>query len=175
MTAKITYVSTGALGLAALALTGCSSGTSSTTSPTPAPTTVTAGSAINPPAGAKELEATTTNGVSYSRYSISGTGPEQVVGDYSSGAQAAGYTVTNTGSGGGGWGGYGGASAGMSATGSGTYLNVQAGGATSGPTYFEVCSGANASAVDQCDQKSQNSQNNNSQNNNNNDSHSGGS
>lgn len=168
-----------ALGVAGTALVaaGCSS---SSTTPAPAAssavpesgtTTATSGSLPAAPSGAKELSAKSEGGVEYARYQISGTSPEQVISDYSDEAKASGYTVTDTGSGGGGWGGWGGAGAGMEGSMSGSYLNVQAGGESGGPTYFEVCMGADQSAVDQCEQQSQNEQQNQNQN----DSKSGGS
>jgi hypothetical protein len=62
-----------------------------------------------------------------------------------------GFTITNSGGGGGGWGKWGGANAGLSANKNGTYIDVQAGGQTGQPVYFEVCEGTNKSAVDQCE------------------------
>lgn len=154
--ARSAQVLVGVVG-AALALTACSS-TSSTSPATPAPPQSTAGgtaTAPPPPAGAEQLDTQTNGTVEYSRYSISGTTPATVISDYESSAKAAGYTVTSTGGGGGGWGGYGGSEAGMTGSMTGAYLDVQAGGQKSGPTYFEVCVGPDQSAVDQCDQNSQ--------------------
>ncbi len=174
---EIRRLSAMALGVAGTALVaaGCSSSSTapapaaSSAVPQPSTTTATSGSLPAAPSGAKELSAKSEGGVEYARYQISGSTPEEVVSGYSDEAKASGYTVTDTGSGGGGWGGWGGAGAGMEGSKSGSYLNVQAGGQSGGPTYFEVCMGADQSAVDQCEQHSQNDQQNQ------NDSKSGGS
>ncbi|MEI2717161.1 MAG: hypothetical protein V9E98_09220 [Candidatus Nanopelagicales bacterium] len=108
-----------------------------------------------PPSGAKQLSSSQEETAIYTRYEISGMTPQQVVSSYEQAATSAGYSVTNSGGSGGGWGGYGGAGAGMVAQRSGSYLDVQAGGETSGPTYFEVCVGADEAAVDHCDASSQ--------------------
>lgn len=163
---RLSYITVTAAGTALL-VAGCSS---SSTAPAVSPTTeapatgAASGSMPAAPSGAKELNSSSTGGVEYARYEISGTTPQQVIDDYNTTAAAAGYAVTDTGGGGGGWGGWGGANAGLEGTMTGSYLNVQAGGQTSGPTYFEVCVGADQSAVDQCDQNSQNDQQNQKQN-----------
>lgn len=153
----------------ALAVTGCSSSTTSPAAPASeaAPSAApsdTATALPTPPSGAEELSNKTTGDVQYARYQISGSSAQAVVDDYSSQAKSDGYTVTNSGSGGGGWGGWGGSGAGMSASKTGSYLDVQAGGESGGPTYFEVCMGPDESAVDQCDQNSQDDQQNQNQN-----------
>lgn len=157
---RILQLTVGVAG-SALLVTGCSS---SSTAPAAPPategSTTQSGAVPAAPSGATELSSSDTGGIAYARYSISGTSPSAVIADYTSEAKAAGYTVTDSGGGGGGWGGWGGAESGMEATGTGTYLNVQAGGQSGGTTYFEVCSGADQSAVDQCEQNSMNDQQN---------------
>lgn len=147
-------------------LAACGSGGSSTapaaspatptgpTAPATSPAGGSPGTLPAPPSGAKELANRPSGSVTYARYSISGMTPAQVISTYKTEAQSAGYSVTDTGGGGGGWGGYGGANAGLKASKSGSYLDVQAGGQSSGPTYFEVCLGVDEAAVDQCDQNS---------------------
>lgn len=162
----------------ALAVTGCSTSTTSPAAPASeaapsvAPSDAATTTLPTPPSGAEELSNKTTGDVQYARYQISGSSAQTVVDDYSSQAKSDGYTVTNSGSGGGGWGGWGGSGAGMTASKSGSYLDVQAGGESGGPTYFEVCVGPDESAVDQCDQNSQDDQQNQNQNQNQNDSNS---
>ena len=151
------------LGLAGL-LAACSSGSSSksTTTTTKASasnssagttaTTKAATTAIPaPPSGSTELQNTTQNGVAYQRWSNPSATPAQVVASYQSALASQGFTITNSGGGGGGWGKWGGANAGLSANKNGTYIDVQAGGQTGQPVYFEVCEGTNKSAVDQCE------------------------
>ena len=156
------------VGAVSLALGACSSGSSAptvtvTATPSAAATTAAAApAAVAPeataapvdgmpaaPSGAQLLQTSNTNGVQYARYSTSEQ-PAQVISYYSSAWQGEGYTMTNSGGGGGGWGKYGGADAGATGSKAGAYVDVQSGGSTSGPTYFEVCMGANESAVDQC-------------------------
>ena len=156
------------VGAVSLALSACGSGSGSSTvtvTATPsAPSAAAAAATVSvapeatsapvtgmpaAPSGAQLLQTSNTNGVQYARYSTSEQ-PPQVVSYYSSAWQAEGYTMTNSGGGGGGWGKYGGADAGATGSKSGSYVDVQSGGSTSGPTYFEVCMGANESAVDQC-------------------------
>jgi hypothetical protein len=154
------------VGIAGLAA-GCSSSdkangssvasTVSSTAPTTArpttaaPTTAAGPTAPGAPAGAQQLQTAATNGATYWRYSIAGASPAQVVGDYQSELQSAGYTVTNQGGGGGGWGKWGGAGAGLTGQHGGTFVSVQAGGQTGAPTYFEVCVGPNSTSVQDCE------------------------
>lgn len=167
------YISAAAgLGAVALALTACSSSSSSSTeSASPATSTAASPAATNtggtnagasgslptPPAGSTELANTNNNGVTYARYSNAGETPQQVVSFYESAWQSQGYSMSNSGGGGGGYGQYGGSNYGASGSKSGSYVNVQAGGQSSGPTYFEVCIGANQSAVDECENQSNSS------------------
>lgn len=160
------------VGAVSLVLSACSSGSGSSTvtvtaTPSAAATTAAATTAAapasvapeatsapvtgmpSPPAGAQLLQTSDTNGVQYARYSTSEQ-PAQVVSYYSSAWQSEGYTMNNSGGGGGGWGKYGGADAGATGSKSGSYVDVQSGGSTSGPTYFEVCMGPDQSAVNQC-------------------------
>jgi hypothetical protein len=156
------------VGIAGLAAAGCSSSdkangssvasTVSSTTPTTAkpatnvaPTTAAGPTAPGAPAGAQQLQTAATNGATYWRYSIAGASPAQVVGDYRSELQSAGYTVTDQGGGGGGWGKWGGAGAGLTGQHGGTFISVQAGGQTGAPTYFEVCVGPNSTSVQDCE------------------------
>ncbi len=179
--ARTHVVAAASVGAAALALAGCSSGSSESTTVTvtatpsaaestsaapatsaaAAPSASVAESATSaavsfpaPPAGSTTLQTSNANGVEYARYSNSGQQPEQVVSFYSQEWQNEGYSMTSSGGGGGGYGKYGGADAGATGTKDGSYVNVQAGGSTSGPTYFEVCMGPDESAVDQCGNQS---------------------
>ncbi len=133
--------------------TAAASSTTAAASTTSASTTA-AGSLPTPPSGAEELQSSSANGVVYARYQISGMTAEQVVSEYQSELESAGHTVTDTGSGGGGWGKWGGAGAGLTAEGNGGYVAVQAGGQSGGPVYFEVCQGADSSAVQECENQS---------------------
>lgn len=167
------------LGAVALAVTGCGGSSSSTvtvtaTSPpaetsaaAPAETSAAAAApsvaatatqaAVSfpaPPSGSTTLQTSNSNGVEYARYSNASEQPAAIVSFYSGQWQNEGYTMTNTGGGGGGYGKYGGADAGAEGSKSGSYVNVQAGGSTSGPTYFEVCMGPNESAVNECGNQS---------------------
>ena len=161
------------MGVAALALSACSSGSGSQSTvtvtasapATEAPATAAATQAAKSvapsatqdqlnglppaPAGSSLLQTSTDNGAQYARYSTS-EAPTQVVAYYTGKWQAEGYQIQSTGSGGGGYGKYGGADAGASGSKSGSYVNVQAGGSTQGPTYFEICQGPNQSAVNEC-------------------------
>jgi hypothetical protein len=162
------------MGAAALALGACSSGggaaktvTVTATPSTAGGTTTTAAkptvaatatqAAVSglpaPPSGATALQTSDTNGVQYARYSTSEQ-PNQVVAYYTQAWQGQGYTMNQSGGGGGGWGKYGGADAGATGSKSGSYVDVQSGGSTSGPTYFEVCMGTNQSAVNECGNQS---------------------
>lgn len=85
----------------------------------------------------------------YYRYSTSQS-PSAVTSYYSGALKSAGYTVTNSGSGGGGWGQYGGSGSGLDANNGSSFVAVNAGGEKSGPTYFEICTGASAASVDNC-------------------------
>lgn len=116
-----------------------------------------------PPAGASPQEARNDNGVQFSRYSITGQQPQQVVDYYTGIWQGEGHTITNSGGGGGGYGQYGGSGAGATGSKSGSFVAVNAGGQTAGPTYFSVCMGADEQSVRQCNE---NNGNNNDQNDN---------
>jgi hypothetical protein len=175
------------VGLAGI-LAGCSSGTkdngsavastvkqtTTTVAPaTTAPTTTAApattaaatpaGAPAAAPSGAQQLQNASANGATYWRYSIIGTTPAQVVSDYQGELQAAGYSVTDQGGSGGGWGKWGGAGAGLTGQDGGNYVSVQAGGQSSGPTFFEVCLGPSSQSVQDCENVSDgpNDQNNN--------------
>ena len=126
--------------------------------PTKAPTkAATGGSATLPkaPAGAKLLSNHKTAGAEYARYKI-GMSPKQVVSKYQTQAQNNGFTIEKSGGGGGGWGGWGGSDYGMTAKKGSTFEDVQAGGESSGPTYYEVCVGTEQRAYDHCEERSQN-------------------
>jgi hypothetical protein len=175
------------LGITAVALSGCGGTTTtseksmekttvtetvsaSATAPGAAPSTAASASAADlpqPPAGASPQEARTDNGVQFSRYSITGQAPQQVVDYYTGIWQGEGYTITNSGGGGGGYGQYGGSGAGATGSKSGSFVAVNAGGQTAGPTYFSVCAGADEEAVRQCcENNANNNGNDNNQNNN---------
>ncbi len=166
------------IGAVALALAACSSGSSgsstvtvtATATPTAAATQAAVPLATEPvkpaatkaaltglpaaPGGSSLLQTSNNNGVQYARYASNSEQPAQIVSYYSSAWQKEGYAMTSSGGGGGGYGKYGGADAGASGTKAGSYVNVQAGGSTSGPTYFEVCQGPNQSAVNECGNQS---------------------
>lgn len=177
------------LGITAVALSGCA-GTTTTSeksvekttvtetvsapatapgaAPGAAPSTAASASATDlpqPPAGASPQEARTDNGVQFSRYSITGQQPQQVVDYYTGIWQGEGYTITNSG-GGGGYGQYGGSGAGATGSKSGSFVAVNAGGQSAGPTYFSVCAGADEEAVRQCSENNANNDNNNGNDNN---------
>lgn len=130
---------------------------SSTTASTAAASSTTAasgggtGAMPTAPSGAQNLQSGSANGATYARYSISGQTPQQVVSGYQTELTGQGYTVQNQGGGGGGWGDWGGANAGLSANKGSSYVNVQAGGQSAGPTYFEVCVGPSAQSVQDCE------------------------
>jgi hypothetical protein len=98
-------------------------------------------------------------GMQYSRFKISGTSAQDVVGGYEAQFKELGYTITNAGGSGGGWGQWGGQGYGMDASKDGSFASVQAGGSDGGPTYFEVCIGTDESVVDNCGEQSQNDEN----------------
>jgi hypothetical protein len=102
------------------------------------------------PAGAKQLAMRSKNGATYYHYQISGQSPKQIVDGYQSELQSSGFTVKSTGGGGGGWGGYGGSDAGISADNGSEWIDVEAGGQNSGPTYWEVCVGPSEQSVNDC-------------------------
>jgi hypothetical protein len=104
------------------------------------------------PAAAKQLASRQKNGATYYHYSISGQTPQQIVNFYQSELQSSGFTVKSTGGGGGGWGGYGGSDAGISGDNNSEWIDVEAGGQKSGPTYWEICVGPSAQSVDDCDE-----------------------
>lgn len=171
MTRRNLTIAAGLSGVALLAA-GCSSSTPTATetvtatatesAPAPAPTpTATktesgSGSATlpQPPAGSTKLGGSTKGDAEYARYKNSQESPQNVVNSYKKEAQNSGYTVKNSGGSGGGWGGYGGSNYGLTAEKSGSYLEVQAGGENSGPTYFEVCVGPESSARGHCENSS---------------------
>jgi hypothetical protein len=68
--------------------------------------------------------------------------------------QSQGYSITDSNSGGGGYGQYGGSNSVVEGSKDGSFVHAQAGGSSSGPTYFEVCIGADESAVDECGNQS---------------------
>lgn len=166
------YLAVPAVGLS-LALTGCSSSSSSgdatpaptvTETKTEAPASSAATSSVkapSAPSGAKELASKSGDGFTYARYSTSET-PESVVSHYESALKSEGYSISNSGGSSGGWGKWGGGNAGVTADKSDAWVEVQAGGQKSSTTYFEVCTGASKSAVDNCDQESNNSEDSNS-------------
>ena len=130
-------------------------------SPTAAPTKTTdnsgggsAGSLSAPPSGSKKLSSETDGGNTYARYKNSSQSPKEVVTFYKGEATKSGYSVKNLNGGGGGWGGYGGSNWGMVAQKDGSYLDVQAGGSSNGPTFFEVCMGGDKSALKHCNNES---------------------
>lgn len=169
---RLAYAAT-TMGAAALALGACSSGggaaktvtvtatpsggsggSSAPVSVAPTATQAAVSGLPTPPSGSTALQTSNTDGVQYARYSTTSQQPPQVVAYYTQQWQNQGYTMTQSGGGGGGWGKYGGADAGATGTKSGSYVDVQAGGSTSGPTYFEVCMGADQSAVNNCGNQS---------------------
>lgn len=177
--AKPNVLTIAAAGLGAAGLiAGCSSKSdTTTTTAAPASSTTVAPSTTEPaapttaggtaaalpaaPSGSVELQNTTTNGVVYQRWSnASGATPQQIVADYQTALTAEGYTITNSGGGGGGWGKWGGASAGLTGNKGTTYVDVQAGGQSGQPVFFEVCQGTNQSAVDDCENLSEGPQQN---------------
>ncbi|MFN8126863.1 MAG: hypothetical protein U0R64_10205 [Candidatus Nanopelagicales bacterium] len=126
--------------------------------PTPDETTTTKASSESSlpsaPSGSTKLAVKVNGDAEYARYKTSSMTPKEVVSSYQKQAENDGYTVKNSGGSGGGWGGYGGSEAGMTAEKSGSYLDVQAGGESSGPTYFEVCVGPDSSVRDHCENSS---------------------
>lgn len=161
----------------ALVAAGCSgSGGTTTESATPAPTVTvtdapteaptatptktsddsddTSGSLPKPPSGSKKVSSESDGGDTYARYKTTSQSPKEVVTFYKGEATKQGYSVKNMNGGGGGWGGYGGSNWGMVAQKDGSYLDVQAGGSSNGPTYFEVCVGPGKSALRHCNNES---------------------
>lgn len=132
----------------------------SSSAPSTAATASTAG-LPQPPAGASPQEARTDNGVQFARYSVTGQQPQQVVDYYTGIWQGEGYTITNSGGGGGGYGQYGGSGAGATGSKSGSFVAVNAGGQTAGPTYFSVCMGADEQSVRQCNENNGNNRDQN--------------
>lgn len=121
------------------------------TAAAPASTAAASSSALPAaPSGAKELAQRSQNGATYYHYSISGQTPQQIVDGYQSDLQSSGFNVKSTGGGGGGWGGYGGSGAGLSADNGSEWIDVEAGGQNSGPTYWEVCVGPTEQSVNDC-------------------------
>jgi hypothetical protein len=165
-------ITTGRIALAAalaagipLVAAGCGDSTQATTTevltettaPAPAASTAAATPAATSalpaaPAAAKQLASRQKNGATYYHYSISGQTPQQIVNFYQSELQSSGFTVKSPGGGGGGWGGYGGSDAGISGDNNSEWIDVEAGGQKSGPTYWEICVGPSAQSVDDCDE-----------------------
>ncbi len=125
-----------------------------TTAAAPATTQASSGTTLTPPSGASQLQQAQRNGAEYSRFSISGTAPADVVADYKTQLTAAGFSITSDGGGGGGWGQYGGSDAGLSANNGSEWVSVQAGGQSGSTTYFEVCVGPSSTSVSDCDDAS---------------------
>ena len=132
-----------------------------TTEAAPPATTTAASSAsssggpnLTAPSGAQQLESDSKSGAQYTRYSISGTAASAVTSDYQSQLESQGYKITNSGGSGGGWGKWGGSEAGVSGNNGSTYVDVQAGGQSGGPTYFEVCVGPSNTSVQDCEDAS---------------------
>jgi len=163
-------ITTGRIALAAalaagipLVAAGCGDSTQATTTevltettaPAPAASTAAATPAATSalpaaPAAAKQLASRQKNGATYYHYSISGQTPQQIVNFYQSELQSSGFTVKSTGGGGGGWGAYGGSEAGISGDNNSEWIDVEAGGEKSGPTYWEVCVGPSNQSVNDC-------------------------
>lgn len=125
-----------------------------TTAAAPATTQASSGTTLTQPAGASQLQQAERNGAQYSRFSISGTAPADVVADYKTQLTAAGFSITSDSGGGGGWGQYGGSDAGLSANNGTEWVSVQAGGQSGSTTYFEVCVGPSSTSVSDCDDAS---------------------
>ena len=102
------------------------------------------------PAGAEQLAQRSQNGATYYHYQIGGQTPQQIVDGCQSELESSGFTVKSTGGGGGGWGGYGGSGAGISSDNGTEWIDVEAGGQNSGPTYWEVCVGPSEQSVNDC-------------------------
>ena len=163
-------ITTGRIALAAalaagipLVAAGCGDSTQATTTevltettaPAPAASTAAATPAATSalpaaPAAAKQLASRQKNGATYYHYSISGQTPQQIVNSYQSELKSSGFAVKSTGGGGGGWGAYGGSDAGISADNNSEWIDVEAGGQNSGPTYWEVCVGPSNQSVNDC-------------------------
>lgn len=143
--------------------------------PTTAATPGGSGALPAPPAGSQQLQQGTANGATYARYSLSGQTAQQVVSTYQGELQGQGYTVTSSGGGGGGWSEWGGSGAGLSGNKGSDYVSVNAGGQGGGPTYFEVCLGPSAQAVNDCQDISQGPNEGGNNSNSNSNSNSGGS
>ncbi|MBU6362935.1 MAG: hypothetical protein KGQ95_01815 [Acidobacteria bacterium] len=109
---------------------------------------------LTAPSGAQQLESDSKSGAQYTRYSISGTAASAVTSDYQSQLESQGYNITNSGGSGGGWGKWGGSEAGVSGNNGSTWVDVQAGGQSGGPTYFEVCVGPSNTSVQDCEDAS---------------------
>ena len=181
----------GISGMALFAAAGCSSSGSSTAtsaapsevpsmptaaaSEVPTPTSVptakpddSGGATTLPaaPAGAKLLGEHKAGSNEYARYKIS-MPPKKVVNKYKNQAKKEGYSITNAGGSGGGWGGYGGSDYGMTAKKGDAYREVQAGGESGAPTYYEVCVSANNSrtGLAHCDRQSESDSNEDSRSN----------
>jgi len=171
---RITAVIAG-LGITALALSGCGGttnstkttvtetisasatpGTSASASSSASPGAAASPSLAQPPAGARQLETRTDNGVQFARYSVEGQQPQQVVDYYTGVWQGEGYTVTGSGGGGGGYGQYGGSGAGATGSKPGAFVAVNAGGQTGQATYFTVFLGSDEQAVRKCSEDNNN-------------------
>ncbi len=172
MTRRNLTVAAGLSGVALVAV-GCSSSstpadsvtvtatpteaTAAAPTPTAAKTNSGSGGATlpKPPAGSTKVGGSSNGAEQYARYKNSQKSPQKIVNSYKKKAQQTGYTIKNSGGSGGGWGGYGGSNYGLTAEKSGSYLDVQAGGENSGPTYFEVCVGPDNGAREHCENSSQ--------------------
>lgn len=155
------------IGIAALLFSGCSTSstsgekttvtetvTSSATHGTPAAPATSGAAATGglpqPPAGARQIRSSDSDGMTHTRYSIEGQTPKQVA-DYYVGIWAGeGYTINDSSSGGGGYGKYGGSGASATGSKSGTFVAVDAGARNDEPTYFDVCHGTNEKLVVHC-------------------------
>lgn len=134
--------------------TAAAPATTAATPAAPATTPAPSGTTLTPPSGSTQLQQAQRNGAEYSRFSIAGTAPADVVADYRSQLTAAGFAITSDGGSGGGWGRYGGSDAGLSANDGSAWVSVQADGQTGDTTYFEVCVGPSSTSVSDCDDAS---------------------
>lgn len=157
------------VGVAALALSGCStssttvekttvtetvtssaSSSASSTTSTSGPSAPPAGAALpQPPAGATQIRSSDDDGMVHARYSVEGQTPKQVADYYTGIWSGEGYTIDDTSSGGD-PGKYGGSGASAKGSKSGTFVAVDAGAGNGEPTYFDVCQGTNEELVMHC-------------------------
>jgi len=147
----------GALGAGmVLLVAGCSSSSSTPEASNAAPSQASATPGApstqvpGPPAGATEVSTKSVGeGATYTSYKTSATAAS-VTANYEATLKADGFSVTNSGGGGGGWGQYGGSGSEVGGNNGTTFVEVNAGGSTQGPTYFEICQGPSAAAVSSC-------------------------